>query len=198
MLTCFTSAGRISTGQLSRRFLSVVGRAPGAYLTQWRMDLAARRLRDTDEPLEVIARSVGLHLRLRLQPRPPSGPRALPHRCPTVRRPGSSLRLTTPGADVLVHAGDIRRPLGLAHQPAPDAVRIALEFLTQGRPVGFLPRGRLDRLQLVADDLDWSWGSGPTISGRGIDLLMAACGRPTALHDLTGSGVADLSPRLRT
>jgi len=49
----------VSRATLSRRFLSVVGQAPGAYLTQWRMDLAARRLRDTDEPLEVIARSLG-------------------------------------------------------------------------------------------------------------------------------------------
>lgn len=30
-----------------------------SYLTRWRMDLAARRLRDTVEPVEEIARSVG-------------------------------------------------------------------------------------------------------------------------------------------
>jgi AraC-like DNA-binding protein len=30
-----------------------------AYLTRWRMDLAARRLRDTDDSLEAIAQSVG-------------------------------------------------------------------------------------------------------------------------------------------
>jgi AraC-like DNA-binding protein len=33
--------------------------APGAYLTSWRMDLAARRLRDTDESAGAIARSLG-------------------------------------------------------------------------------------------------------------------------------------------
>lgn len=49
----------VSRATLSRRFQAVVGQAPGAYLTQWRMDLAARRLRDTDDPLETIARSVG-------------------------------------------------------------------------------------------------------------------------------------------
>jgi AraC-like DNA-binding protein len=30
-----------------------------AYLTRWRMDLAARALRDSDDPIDVIARSVG-------------------------------------------------------------------------------------------------------------------------------------------
>ncbi len=49
----------VSRATLSPRFQAVVGQAPSAYLTQWRMDLAARRLRDTDDPLETIARSVG-------------------------------------------------------------------------------------------------------------------------------------------
>nr|WP_255360456.1 helix-turn-helix transcriptional regulator [Frankia sp. EI5c] len=49
----------VSRATLSRRFPAVVGEAPGAYLTRWRMDLAARRLRDTDDTLESIARSVG-------------------------------------------------------------------------------------------------------------------------------------------
>ena len=37
----------------------VTGEIPGTYLTQWRMDLAARRLRDTDDSLEAVAHSVG-------------------------------------------------------------------------------------------------------------------------------------------
>lgn len=49
----------VSRATLSRRFLAVAGMSPGGYLTQWRMDLAARRLRDTDDPLEVIAHEVG-------------------------------------------------------------------------------------------------------------------------------------------
>jgi AraC-like DNA-binding protein len=49
----------VSRATLSRRFPAVVGDTPGAYLTRWRMDLAARRLRDTDDTLETIARSVG-------------------------------------------------------------------------------------------------------------------------------------------
>ena len=49
----------VSRATLSRRFPAVVGEAPGAYLTRWRMDLAALRLRDTDDALGTIARSVG-------------------------------------------------------------------------------------------------------------------------------------------
>lgn len=49
----------VSRATLSRRFQTALRLAPGAYLTQWRMDLAARRLRDTDDPLEVIAGEVG-------------------------------------------------------------------------------------------------------------------------------------------
>ena len=49
----------VSPATLARRFTAALGETPAAYLTRWRMDLAARRLRDTDEPLQAIARSVG-------------------------------------------------------------------------------------------------------------------------------------------
>jgi AraC-like DNA-binding protein len=49
----------VSRATLARRFRDRVGMAPGAYLTSWRMDLAARRLRDTDESTGAIARSLG-------------------------------------------------------------------------------------------------------------------------------------------
>ena len=49
----------VSRSTLARRFQLAVGTSPGTYLTRWRMDLAARALRDTEQPLEAIARSVG-------------------------------------------------------------------------------------------------------------------------------------------
>ena len=49
----------VSGATLSRRFPLVIGETPAAYLTRWRMDLAALRLRDTNDPLDTIARSVG-------------------------------------------------------------------------------------------------------------------------------------------
>ncbi|MEU6347546.1 AraC family transcriptional regulator [Streptomyces sp. NPDC046977] len=49
----------VSRATLDRRFAAATGESPGAYLTRWRMDLAARRLRDTDDSLDQIAASVG-------------------------------------------------------------------------------------------------------------------------------------------
>jgi AraC-like DNA-binding protein len=49
----------VSRATLARRFAQHVGEPPLAYLTQWRMQLAARRLRDTSESVEAIARRVG-------------------------------------------------------------------------------------------------------------------------------------------
>ena len=49
----------LSRATLARRFTELVGEPPLAYLTRWRMDLAARRLKDTTEPVQTIARSVG-------------------------------------------------------------------------------------------------------------------------------------------
>ncbi|ACU38269.1 transcriptional regulator, AraC family [Actinosynnema mirum DSM 43827] len=53
------SAVNVSRATLSRRFPAALGESPGAYLTRLRMDLAAIRLRDTDEPVESVASSVG-------------------------------------------------------------------------------------------------------------------------------------------
>ena len=49
----------LSRATLARRFTENVGEPPLRYLTRWRMALAARRLKDTTEPVETIARGVG-------------------------------------------------------------------------------------------------------------------------------------------
>jgi AraC-like DNA-binding protein len=53
------SAIHVSRATLTRRFPAATGQTPGAYLTRWRMDLAAVRLRDTDSSVEAIATGVG-------------------------------------------------------------------------------------------------------------------------------------------
>ena len=53
------AATGVSRATLARRFPAQVGSTPAAYLTSWRMDLAAVRLRDTDETVGAIARSLG-------------------------------------------------------------------------------------------------------------------------------------------
>ncbi|MFJ9413597.1 AraC family transcriptional regulator [Streptomyces sp. NPDC101227] len=49
----------VSRPTLARRFTSLVGRPPMAYLTWWRLTVAAALLRDTPDPLAAIARRVG-------------------------------------------------------------------------------------------------------------------------------------------
>jgi AraC-like DNA-binding protein len=49
----------VSRATLSRRFTRLVGQPPLTYLTAWRMQIAARRLRETSEPVSGIATAVG-------------------------------------------------------------------------------------------------------------------------------------------
>ncbi|QLY28168.1 AraC family transcriptional regulator [Nocardia huaxiensis] len=49
----------LSRAAFARRFTTLVGEPPLAYLTRWRMIIAARLLRDTDSPLSTIARHTG-------------------------------------------------------------------------------------------------------------------------------------------
>jgi uncharacterized protein (TIGR03083 family) len=120
-----------------------------------------------------------------------------------VLRRNAESRFVPPGAgprapltDVLVHLGDICRPLGLPHDPPRAHVVTALEFLTGPRPVGFVQRGSLSGLQLVAEDAGVELGSGEPLRGSGVDLMMAVCGRTQALDLLAGPGVATLRARL--
>ena len=49
----------VSRATLARRFTRLVGETPLSYLTRWRMELAARHLRYTDDAVGAIARQVG-------------------------------------------------------------------------------------------------------------------------------------------
>jgi uncharacterized protein (TIGR03083 family) len=99
-------------------------------------------------------------------------------------------------ADVLVHGGDIRIPLGLPFAPDHQRVGLALDFLTGPLPLGFVPRRRLRGISLYAMDIDRTWGTGAEVRGRVADLMMAACGRVQTLDTLDGPGSALLRHRL--
>jgi AraC-like DNA-binding protein len=49
----------LSRATLTRRFSSLVGEPPLSYLTRWRMELAARHLRETDKAVSAVAHHVG-------------------------------------------------------------------------------------------------------------------------------------------
>ena len=58
-LAALAAEVNVSRATLARRFRELVGEPPLGYLTRWRLDLAARRLKDTDESIDAIARAVG-------------------------------------------------------------------------------------------------------------------------------------------
>ena len=101
-----------------------------------------------------------------------------------------------PLADILVHSGDIRIPLGLPFQPDPELGSLALNFLTGRWPFGFVPLGRLRGISLHGTDIDRSWGSGAEIHGPVAALMMSVVGRTALLHMLAGPGVPLLRRRL--
>lgn len=96
--------------------------------------------------------------------------------------------------DHVVHHSDISRPLGVAHQVPADRLVAALGAAV--RIGGFIrSKQRAKGLRLVATDVDWAWGDGPEVRGPGEALLLAMGGRPAAVPELDGDGVAELARR---
>lgn len=102
-----------------------------------------------------------------------------------------------PLTDVLVHGQDMRRPLGINHQFVPDHLVRSLDFVSRGA-TGFVPKKRVAGLRFEADDLSWASGpnDGAVVRGPAEAILLAVTGRPVALDDLDGPGVAILRSRL--
>lgn len=96
--------------------------------------------------------------------------------------------------DGTIHHQDIRRALSLPRTIPAHRLVPVLTFAL-GAPT--LPaKGNAKGLRLVATDLDWNAGDGLEVTGPGEALLMAAAGRPQALDDLSGAGLATLRRRV--
>lgn len=101
-----------------------------------------------------------------------------------------------PLADILVHSGDIRIPLGLPFQPDPKRTALAMDFLTGWWPFGFVPLGLLRGISLHANDIGRQWGNGAEIRGPVAALMMTVAGRTALAHTLDGPGLPRLIQRL--
>ena len=96
--------------------------------------------------------------------------------------------------EAIVHAEDIRQPLGIRHAyPIGTLTRVAEYY--QGSDLVVLAQGRIAGLRLVATDGSFTTGSGPLVSGRTLALTMAMTGRSTYCDELEGEGVAVLRER---
>lgn len=97
-----------------------------------------------------------------------------------------------PLSDILLHALDVRIPLGLpSDQAAADYEpvmgllfrRFARSFTVDGRPT----------VRWVATDHPWSHGDGPEARGTMADLALTAAGRSAHVGRLEGDGAALLA-----
>jgi hypothetical protein len=95
---------------------------------------------------------------------------------------------------VIVHAEDIRRPLGIKHSYPTDAMVAVADFY-QGSNMLIGSKRRISSLALLATDAEWSYGTGPEVAGPIMSLVLAMTGRTAALDDLTEDGVAMLRTR---
>ncbi len=96
--------------------------------------------------------------------------------------------------ETIVHAEDIRRPLGIRHTyPIETLTRVAAYY--QGSDLVLPAKRRIVGLRLVADDGPFATGSGPLVSGATLALVMAMTGRSVYCDDLAGDGVATLRDR---
>lgn len=101
-----------------------------------------------------------------------------------------------PLADILVHGGDIKIPLGLPFQPDPGLAALALDFLAGPWPFGFVPIQRLRGILLRGTDIDRAWGKGAEVRGPVAALMMSVAGRTALLDLLDGPGLPVLRGRV--
>jgi uncharacterized protein (TIGR03083 family) len=99
--------------------------------------------------------------------------------------------------ETIVHAQDIRLPLGIRHDyPIETLTRVAEYY--QGSDLPVLSKGRIKELRLVATDGPFSTGSGPLVSGTTLALTMAMAGRGAYCDALQGDGAGTLRERCET
>lgn len=96
--------------------------------------------------------------------------------------------------ETVIHAEDIRRPLGIKHDYPPAAVIEVANFY-KGSNLIVGAKRRIAGLRLRATDAEWSHGSGPEVAGPILSLVMVMTGRKGIADDLSGEGVAALRAR---
>jgi uncharacterized protein (TIGR03083 family) len=96
--------------------------------------------------------------------------------------------------EIIVHGADIRRPLGLDHQPTEAALAaVADNYRRTNLLIG--SKRRIAGLRMEATDCTWSTGDGPIVAGPLLSLVLAMSGRRQAYDDLDGDGVGTLAQR---
>ncbi|PNI07163.1 hypothetical protein CXX84_17525 [Arthrobacter sp. AFG7.2] len=98
--------------------------------------------------------------------------------------------------EVVVHAQDIRQPLGLPRAPSIEALTPVAGFFAR-RDFTVASRTHVAGLQVRADDGGFAAGTGPLVTGPTLALVMSMAGRESYLYQLHGPGAATLRSRLQ-
>lgn len=85
-------------------------------------------------------------------------------------------------ADAVVHGLDVRVPLGVPRDIAPEAFAPLADWTVKSRwpktiPTGGSVRRRLRGKRVVAADVGWSWGDGDEVRGTADQILLQLFGR---------------------
>src|ERR1700726_2586184 len=97
--------------------------------------------------------------------------------------------------EVVVHAQDIRQPLGLPRTPDVAALTPVAGFFAR-RNFAVASRTAVAGLQLRADDGPFAAGTGPLVTGSTLALVMSMAGRAPYVDQLHGPGVPTLRTRV--
>jgi uncharacterized protein (TIGR03083 family) len=90
----------------------------------------------------------------------------------------------------VVHGQDITVALGVEYRVPEDRLRTVLAAITTGRSLKHFGVD-LDGIELRADDIDWSFGTGTPLTGSAQDLASFICGRKLPGDRLRGASQTD-------
>jgi uncharacterized protein (TIGR03083 family) len=96
--------------------------------------------------------------------------------------------------ETLIHHQDIRRALGQPRAIPAERLRPALHTALIAPDIA--KPWPLRGVRLVATDLRFSFGIGPSAQGPAEAILMTIAGRPAAISELSGPGQATLAARI--
>jgi uncharacterized protein (TIGR03083 family) len=86
----------------------------------------------------------------------------------------------------VIHTLDVSVPLGIEHTIPSSTMRTVLDVIGRPKTVKYFGAD-LDGIELRADDLDWSFGSGEPVSGSAQALALVLCGRKLPTGKLLGA-----------
>jgi uncharacterized protein (TIGR03083 family) len=85
----------------------------------------------------------------------------------------------------VIHGMDVTVGLGLNRRVPEDRLRVVLDAITKPKALKAFGT-RLDGVELRAEDLDWSFGTGTPVFGAAQDLALVICGRRLPAGRLRG------------